>query len=295
MKLPSRILAVAAIATAWAMPLQAKPIVVGGKNFTEQLLLTEITAQLLVKKGFEVEKRDGLGSQVLRDAQVNGQVDVYWEYTGTSLVTYNKINERLDAKDTYERVKALDAKVGLSWLKPSAANNTYALAVRQENPKTDAIKTLSDLAAVFNAGKDKPVIAVNAEFPGRPDGLPGLQSTYGFKTSRANLRSMDSGLTYQALKDGQVDVALVFATDGRIQGFKFRVLTDDKGFFPNYAAVPVVRTEVLKANPKLEEALEALSAKLDDEVLQGLNAKVDVEKASIPDVSQEFLKAAGLI
>lgn len=295
MKLPFRILAVAAIATAWAMPLQAKPIVVGGKNFTEQLLLTEITAQLLVKKGFEVEKRDGLGSQVLRDAQVNGQVDVYWEYTGTSLVTYNKINERLDAKDTYERVKALDAKVGLSWLKPSAANNTYALAVRQENPKTDAIKTLSDLASVFNADKDKPVIAVNAEFPGRPDGLPGLQSTYGFKTSRANLRSMDSGLTYQALKDGQVDVALVFATDGRIQGFKFRVLTDDKGFFPNYAAVPVVRTEVLKANPKLEEALEALSAKLDDEVLQGLNAKVDVEKASIPDVSQEFLKAAGLI
>ena len=295
MKLPARILAVAAIAAAWTVPVQAKPIVVGGKNFTEQLLLTEITAQLLAKKGFEIEKRDGLGSQVLRDAQVNGQVDVYWEYTGTSLVTYNKVNERLDAKDTYERVKALDAKLGLTWLKPSAANNTYALAVRQENPKTDAIKTLSDLAGVFNAGKDKPVIAVNAEFPGRPDGLPGLQSTYGFKTSRANLRSMDSGLTYQALKDGQVDVALVFATDGRIQGFKFRVLTDDKGFFPNYAAVPVVRTEVLKANPKLEEALEALSAKLDDEVLQGLNAKVDVEKASIPDVAKEFLATAGLV
>lgn len=295
MKLPARILAVAAIAAAWAVPVQAKPIVVGGKNFTEQLLLTEITAQLLAKKGFEIEKRDGLGSQVLRDAQVNGQVDVYWEYTGTSLVTYNKVNERLDAKDTYERVKALDAKLGLTWLKPSAANNTYALAVRQENPKTDAIKTLSDLAGVFNAGKDKPVIAVNAEFPGRPDGLPGLQSTYGFKTSRANLRSMDSGLTYQALKDGQVDVALVFATDGRIQGFKFRVLTDDKGFFPNYAAVPVVRTEVLKANPKLEEALETLAAKLDDEVLQGLNAKVDVEKASIPDVAKEFLATAGLV
>ncbi|CAM5181773.1 hypothetical protein BTHI11S_02077 [Bosea thiooxidans] len=121
MKLPARILAVAAIAAAWAVPVQAKPIVVGGKNFTEQLLLTEITAQLLAKKGFEIEKRDGLGSQVLRDAQVNGQVDVYWEYTGTSLVTYNKVNERLDAKDTYERVKALDAKLGLTWLKPSAA------------------------------------------------------------------------------------------------------------------------------------------------------------------------------
>lgn len=294
MKPSSRLFAIAAMAALWAMPAKASSIVVGGKNFTEQLLLAEVTSQLLTAKGFEVDKRDGLGSQVVRDAQLSGQVDVYWEYTGTSLVTYNKVKDRLGAKETYERVKELDAKQGLTWLKPSAANNTYAIAVRASDPKTDAIKTLSDLAAAFN--DDKPLtIAVNAEFPGRPDGLPGMQKTYDFKAGRANLKSMDSGLTYQALRDKQVDAALVFATDGRIQGFKFRVLTDDKEFFPNYAAVPVVRTETLKANPKLEETLNALSAKLSDEVLQGLNAKVDVDKTPIEKVAREFLTENDLI
>jgi len=293
MKPSSRIFALAALAAIWAMPVQAKPIVVGGKNFTEQLLLAEVTTQLLKKKGFEVEKRDGLGSQVLRDAQVNGQVDLYWEYTGTSLVTYNKVKERLSAKETYDRVKELDAKIGIIWLQPSTANNTYALAVRSDDAKTAGIKTLSDLAGVFNARK--PVsIAIDAEFSGRPDGLPGLQSTYGFKAGRANLKSMDAGLTYPALRDGQVDVALVFATDGRIQAFNFRVLGDDKEFFPNYAAVPVVRTEVLKANPALEEALNALSGKLSDPVLQKLNAKVDVDKTPIEEVARQFLSENGL-
>ncbi len=293
MKLSSRIFAITALTALWAVPVQAKPIVVGGKNYTEQLLLAEVTAQLLKQKGFEVDKRDGLGSQVLRDAQIGGQIDVYWEYTGTSLVTYNKISERLSAKDTYERVKELDGKLGLTWLQPSAANNTYALAVRADDPKTASVKTLSDLAAAFNA-KMPLSIAVNAEFSGRPDGLPGLQTTYGFKAGRANLKSMDSGLTYQALRDSQVDAALVFATDGRIQAFKFRVLTDDKEFFPNYAAVPVVRSEALKANPTLEATLNALSGKLTDEVVQGLNAKVDVDKTPIEEVARRFLAESGL-
>ena len=293
MKLSSRMFAMAALTALWAMPVQAKPIVVGGKNYTEQLLLAEITTQLLKKKGLEVDKRDGIGSQVLRDAQISGQVDVYWEYTGTSLVTYNKIKDRLSAKDTYERVKELDAKLGLVWLQPSSANNTYALAVRSDDPKTASVKTLSELAAAFNAKKPLS-IAINAEFSGRPDGLPGLQTTYGFKAGRANLKSMDSGLTYQALRDSQVDVALVFATDGRIQAFKFRVLADDKEFFPNYAAVPVVRAEILKANPALEATLNALSGKLSDEVLQGLNAKVDVDKTPIEEVARQFLAESGL-
>jgi osmoprotectant transport system substrate-binding protein len=121
----------------------AATIVVGGKNFTEQLRLAEMTAQLLEAKGFDVDKRDGMGSQIVRDAQVNGQVDVYWEYTGTSLVTYNKITERMSADETYAKVKALDAKAGLTWLEPSDANNTYSLAVRADDEKTDSLKTLS--------------------------------------------------------------------------------------------------------------------------------------------------------
>ena len=294
MKSLTKILAAAFIAVFAGTSAQAATIVVGGKNFTEQLLLAEMTAQLLKTNGFDVEKRDGMGSQVVRDAQVNGQVDVYWEYTGTSLVTYNKITERMNAKDTYKKVKELDAKTGLTWLNPSDANDTYALAVQASNPKTDPLKTLSDLAAAYNNDKGL-VMAVNAEFPKRPDGLPGLEKAYGFKTTRADLKAMDSGLTYQALKEGQVDIALVFATDGRIKAFNFRVLKDDKEFFPNYAIAPVVRTDTLKANPGLAEPLNALSAKLTDDVMQKLNAEVDVDKKSIEDVASGFLTDNGLI
>ncbi len=277
-----------------AASAHAATIVVGGKNFTEQLLLSEMTAQLLKANGFDVEKRDGMGSQVVRDAQVNGQVDVYWEYTGTSLVTYNKITDRMNAEDTYKKVKELDAKRGLTWLNPSKANDTYALAVRASDDKTDSIKTLSDLAKAYNDGKGL-VMAVNAEFPKRPDGLPGLETEYGFKTTRADLKAMDSGLTYQALKEDQVDIALVFATDGRVKAFDFRVLKDDKEFFPNYAIAPVVRTETLKANPGIEKPLNDLSAKLTDAVMQRLNAEVDVDKKSIEDVAKGFLNDQGMM
>ncbi|WP_173088640.1 glycine betaine ABC transporter substrate-binding protein [Devosia sp. 1635] len=294
MKHPLRILALAAMATFGATSVQSAQIVVGGGDYTEQLLLAEITAQLLKHEGYEVDKRDGMGSLVIRNAQVNGQIDVYWEYTGTSLVTYNKIDTPMSAEDTYKTVKELDAEVGITWLNPSTANNTYALAVRAANEKTDAIDSLSDLADSYNNDGGL-VMAVNAEFSGRPDGLPGVEKAYSFKTSRANTRSMDSGLTYQALQNEQVDVALVFSTDGRIQAFDFRLLEDDKAFFPDYATVPVVRTSVLEANPELEAPLNAMSAKLSNTVMQTLNAKIDVDKRSIEEVATEFLTENGLI
>jgi osmoprotectant transport system substrate-binding protein len=290
-----RMVAIAAIAATSISGVQAAKLVVGGKNFTEQLIMAEMTSQLLHHAGFDIDKKDGMGSQVVRDAQVNGQVDVYWEYTGTSLITYNHVKKPMNAADTYKTVKELDAKQGLTWLNPSNANNTYALAVQASNPKTDGLKTLSDLAAAWNQKDNRPVVAIEAEFGGRPDGLPGLQKEYGFKVSRRDTRSMDVGLTYQALKNGQVDVAEVFATDGRIKAFNFRVLKDDKGFFPNYALAPVVRTAVLKAHPEIEKPLNDLSAKLSDAVLQRLNSEVDVDKKPIVDVAKDFLTTNGLL
>jgi osmoprotectant transport system substrate-binding protein len=188
----------------------------------------------------------------------------------------------------------MDAEQGLTWLNPSNANNTYALAVRGSDEATDGINSLSDLAASYNEGGGL-VMAVNAEFPQRPDGLPGLEEAYGFATTRADLKAMDSGLTYQALNEDQVDIALVFATDGRIAAFDFRVLADDKGFFPNYAIAPVVRTETLEANPGLADLLNSMSAVIDDATMQALNARVDVDKESIEDVAQSFLSDNGLI
>jgi osmoprotectant transport system substrate-binding protein len=286
-----KVLTTSAVILGLATATTADEVKVGGKGFTEQLLLAEMTTRLLDSKGLDVKKLEGMGTTVLRAAMENGQVDVYWEYTGTSLITFNKVTDKLNAAETYARVKELDAAKGITWLNASAANNTYALAVRSGSD----INSLSDLAAAYNGEADKPNLGVNTEFPRRPDGLPGLKEAYGFDVSRADLSPMESGLVYSALKEGEVDVGLVFATDGRIAAFDFRVLEDDKEFFPNYALVPTVRTEVLDANPMIGEALNMLSATLSATVMQGLNAQVDVEKKTIEDVAEEYLKSQGLI
>src|SRR5690606_34224870 len=159
---------------------QAQTIVVGGKNFTEQQILAEMTAQYLAGNGFTVDKRVGLGSAALRQAQEAGQIDVYWDYTGTSLVTFNKIKERLDAKPTYDKVKQLDAAKGLAWLNPSKVNDTYALAMRRADAQAKGIKSLSGLAAKVDGGEPLK-FGSNAEFYARSDGLRPLQATYGFE------------------------------------------------------------------------------------------------------------------
>ncbi len=272
----------------------AQTIVVGGKNFTEQQIMAEMTNQLLQAKGFKTDKRAGLGTAPLRQAQEAGQVDVYWEYTGTSLITFNKVTDKLDADATYKKVKELDAAKGLVWLNPSKANNTYALAMRKDDAQSKGIKSLSDLSAKMKAGQNLK-FASNAEFYARPDGLAPLQQTYGFEFGRENVVRMDTGLVYQALKDKQVDVGLVFATDGRVPAFDFVILSDDKGFFPSYALTPVVRKETLDKNPKLAEPLNALSAKLDDATMAKLNASVDVDKKTIEEVAAGFLKSQGVV
>jgi osmoprotectant transport system substrate-binding protein len=279
-----------------ASPLaaQAQTVVVGGKNFTEQQIMAEMTTQLLKAKGFTVDKRSGLGTAPLRQAQEAGQIDVYWEYTGTSLITFNKVTEKLDAAATYAKVKELDAARGLVWLNPSKANNTYALAMRKADAAAKGITSLSDLAAKVKGGQALK-FGCNAEFYARPDGLSPLQKTYGFEFGRESTVRMDTGLIYQALRDSQVDVGLVFATDGRVPAFDFVILTDDKGFFPTYAMTPVVRKEALDRNPKLGEVLNALSAKLDDSTMARLNASVDVDKKSVEEVAAGFLKAQALV
>lgn len=275
--------------------VMASSLVVGGKNFTEQQVLTEMTSQYLESLGYDVERRGGMGSAVLRAAQENGQIDLYWEYTGTSLLNYNQVKEKIEgAEAVYEKVRELDAEKGLVWLNPSRANNTYALAVRQEDADTRNLRTLSDLAAAINAGEEL-VLASNAEWYAREDGFRPLLETYGFNMPRRQVKRMDTGLTYVALREEQVDIALVFATDGRIPAFNFVVLEDDKGFFPDYAITPVVRQDTLDKNPELTEQLNRLSDKIDNDIMAALNARVDVDRETIESVSESFLKEVGLM
>jgi len=272
----------------------AEKIVVGGKNFTEQQLLTSMTAQYLRAQGYEVDTRAGMGSAVLRSAQENGQVDVYWEYTGTGLIVYNDVKEKLGRQEGYEKVRELDMKKGLVWLNPSDANNTYALAMQAEEAKTLGIETLSDLASAINSGKEL-VLASNAEWYAREDGFRPFAKAYGFKLPRDQIKRMDSGLTYTALKEGEVDLALVFATDGRIPAFDFVLLKDDQNFFPDYAITPVVRQEILDQNPELDDQLNKLSGLLDNEAMSRLNAQIDVEREDIEKVAHSFLEQNDLI
>jgi len=273
----------------------AQTIVVGGKAFTEQQIMTAMTAAILKAKGFTPERKASMGSAAVRAALENGQIDVYWEYTGTALTVFNKITDKFaSAEDAYKRIKEVDGAKGIVWLNMSPVNNTYAFAMNKDEAQKRGIVTMSDFAKAINGGA-KLTFASNAEFYARPDGLPGWQTAYGFEFDRDNVKRMDTGLTYTALKDRQVDSAVVFATDGRIPAFNFVVLTDDKHYAPPYNLTPVVRKEVLDKNPKIADALNSISAKLNDETMAKLNASVDVDKKTPEEVAEGFLKANGLI
>lgn len=273
----------------------AQTIVVGGKAFTEQQIMTAMTVSLLKSLGFAPERKAGMGSAAVRSALENGQIDVYWEYTGTGLGVFNKITEKFpSAEAAYRKVKEVDAPKGIVWLDMSAVNNTYGFAMNRDDAQKRGISTMSDLARVINGGQ-KLTFASNAEFYARPDGLPGWQKAYGFEFERDNVKRMDTGLTYSALKDRQVDTAVVFATDGRIPAFNFVVLKDDKHYAAPYNLTPVVRKEIFDKYPKAVNALNALSAKLNDETMARLNASVDVDKKSVEEAADGFLKANGMI
>jgi len=273
----------------------AQEVVVGAKGFTEQQLMAELTSQLLAANGIKPDKRVGMGSAVLRQALESAQVDVCWEYTGTALSLVYKDSEKYTADQGYEKIRSLDAAKGIVWLKPTRVNNTYAIGMLRPKSSTLAIKSISDLANAYKGGGKPLNIGVNAEFSQRPDGLPGVQKTYGFTVPLDSIVKMDFGLSFQALRDGQVDAAMVTSTDGRIISFDILVLADDKNFFPIYLMTPVARKEVLDKNPKLAPLLESLAAKLDSETIIKLNAAVDVDKKSIESVANGFLKQQGLI
>nr|WP_225780508.1 glycine betaine ABC transporter substrate-binding protein [Pseudomonas sp. Marseille-Q3773] len=271
-----------------------KPLIrIGARVFTEQTVLAEITAQYLRANGFDVRVTSGLGSNIARQAQETGQLDLMWEYTGVSLVSYNHVDQRMpSAAATYAKVKQLDAQKGLIWLAPSKFSNTYALGLpRQVAEAYPQVNSISDLNQVLRSERDSHhLVALDTEFANRPDGLVGLKAMYGLQVDRANIRQMDAGLVYTAMHNNQVFAGLVYTTDGRLNAFKLKLLEDDKHYFPDYTAAPVVRKAVLDANPQLASLLKPLAEQLDDETMRQLNAKVDVEHQNPTAVAAAFLR-----
>jgi osmoprotectant transport system substrate-binding protein len=266
-------------------------VAVGSKDFTEELILGEMYAQILEHNGFTVARKLDLGgTQVAMEALQRGDIDLYPEYTGTALITQLKEKPGKDAAANYAAVKsAYHARYGLTWLKPAPFNDTQALATTQAISQKYHITTLSGLAVAA------PQLRLGAipEFTKREDGLPGLQKAYGgfhFK----DVKLFDIGLKYKALESGQVDVVVAFGTDGRLDVDHLLVFADDKHFWPDYQVAPIVREATLAKYPAIATHLDPLAPLLTDAIMRGLNAQVDGAKLDPADVAGTFLKAHGL-
>ncbi len=269
-----------------------RPVVVGSKNFTEQLILGEIVAQHLEHRlHIKVDRKFNLGGTLLaHQSLVSGDIDLYPEYTGTALTSILKLPPSRDRQQAFQQVQSeYLSRFRVAWLDPLGFNNTFAMVIRGEDARRGQLKTLSD-AAKHGPGW---VLGVGYEFQQRPDGLAGLLKTYGLPLKGA-VRTMDLGLIYKALEQRQVDMVAGNATDGSLATMDVTVLQDDKHYFPPYEAAIAVRTGILEARPALREALAELSGKFTDAAMQKLNSQVDGRHRPVREVAQEFLSQAGL-
>lgn len=278
--------------------VEKNKIVVGGKNFTEQAILATLSKILLEKAGFEVELKTGVGSNLARKSLENKQFDLYYEYTGTAYtVYYNQDDMSImnNAVSVYKWVKEKDLKKGLIWLEPLPFNNTYTLLMKKDKAQNLKIKSISDLSEYVKQHPNKLILGIGPEFWQRPDGFQALMKVYGLAFPTSQIKKMTIGLTYKALKDSQIDVAMGFATDGRIDAFGFSVLTDNKHFFPVYHPAPVVRQEILNTYPRIQEVLKPLTQALTTQEMQKLNAAVDIQHESEWNAAQKWLKEKKLL
>lgn len=270
----------------------ADKIIVGTKDFSENILLGEIFAQLIeANTDIKVERKLNMGGTfVCFEALKKGDISIYPEYTGTALTAQLEMDVISDPDESYKVVKEeFDKQFGITWLKPLGLNNTYTLAVTDEVAKKYNLETYSDLSKVSN----ELVFGAEHEFFNRQDGYDGLIELYGI--SFKDVAKMNVSLKYQAIGEGQMDVTDAFATDGQIKQYNLKILEDDKGFFPPYYAAPTIRKEVLESHPELEDILNQLAGKITDEVMTDLNYKVDVEKQDVAAVAKDYLESEGLI
>ena len=262
-------------------------IVVGSKNFTEQVILGELVAQQIERTThLEVDRKLNLGGTlVCHDALVAGQIDTYVEYTGTALTAILKMPPLSDSNQVYESVKgAYATRFSLEWTEPLGFNNTFAIVVRKDEAQRLNLKTISDAAPYTS----KWVAGFGYEFLEREDGYPGLAKAYNLQFP-APPRVMDLGLTYKAEADRQLDFIAGNSTDGLIDKFGLTVLEDDKHYFPPYDAAPIIRDAVVKKHPEVRDALRQLSGKISGEEMRRMNYAVDGDHRDVKDVVRDFL------
>jgi osmoprotectant transport system permease protein len=277
----------AVIVLAWSASAgpSGASVVVGSKNFTEQVVLGELLAQAIEAEGLQVVRKLNLGGTFICDRAVrSGDIDLYVEYTGTAVTAVFHEDVPHDAGQAFERTRQLYARAGITALDPLGFNNTFAVLVRGRDARQLGLRSIDDLRAV--AGQWTP--GFGYEFLQRADGYPGLIKIYelGFRTAP---RAMDLSLIYKALAEGQVDVIAGDATSALIDALDLTALEDSRRYFPPYDAVTLIRTPALLRHPEIGRAIARLSGRISERDMRGMNRAVDLDRRDPADVAKEFL------
>jgi len=280
------------------LDLTGTTVTVGGKEFAEQLILCKMTIALLQSTGATaVDRCDTKGSANVRAALTSGQIDMYWEYTGTAWRTYLSQESTLaDPTVLYDAVKAADVGNQVTWFDPTPFNNTYAIGVRTDTAQRLRVRTISDFAALVRRGSPEATLCVDQEFTGREDGLQGLLATYEITLGDQALDTREIDEIYQAIATGSpCTFGEVFATDGRINPLRLSTLVDDRGYFLPYNAALTARSQVVARAPRLALLGRMVAPTLTEPVMRQLNERVSAGGRDPDEVARSFLREQGLI
>lgn len=274
--------------------LSGASVAVGSKNFTEQILLGKMAVILFQSAGADVQDLTNIpGSSSARQAMVEGDVNMQWEYTGSAWTTYLNHDDPIpDEQKQYEAVRDEEKANGLVWLPPAPMNNTYGFATTKEVADRLDVSTLSDMA---NVPRPERTLCVESEFANRNDGLIPMLEAYGLSPADVDQSLMDTGAVYAATAGGTCNFGEVFTTDGRIKALDLQILEDDKQFFPKYNLSAVVAQHLIDDYPQIADLFAPVSEKLDDETLIDLNARIDVDGEEPTDVAWDWLRDEGFI
>ncbi|MEA9984682.1 MULTISPECIES: glycine betaine ABC transporter substrate-binding protein [Subtercola] len=269
---------------------------IGAKDFSEQYILANITSQLFNAHGASTKANTSVvGSANVRAALVSDQFLGYWEYTGTSWITYNNNTVPVQGVEAqFAATKKADAANGIAWLDPAPLNNTYAFAIRSDKAKSLGVTKLSDIAKL---PLSEQTFCIESEFSTRDDGWPGVKKAYGLQSvPDSNVALLDTGVIYTTTQKGDTcNFGEVFQTDGRIPALGLTVMQDDKSFFPVYQGAFTVKQATLDKYPGMAAVIALIAPKLTTEEMQKLNAKADVDGDDPADIAKQWLTEQGLI
>lgn len=285
-------------ALASSIDLEGVEITVGSKEYTEQRILGQLLVQALTAAGAKVNDQTGLqGTAVARTALTTGEIDTYYEYTGTAWLNILQNTEAIqDADELFDAVREAEVENDITWVAPAPMNNTYAVGVTAEAAKETGVETISDFAELARTDPSQISLCSSVEFSTRSDGLPGLEEAYDFKLPESSIFNAESTVEFEAAEKGDCNFLRLDSTDARIAANNIVTLEDDENYFPVYNPAVNIRTDVYEAHKaEYDELFTAISELLTQEAILNLNAAVELDGIPAEKVAEDFLSKNGII